>query len=233
MTHNRGIREDGSIHAVAGGLLRSRGGIVVGAFSFSMLVLSGVLLALDGPNAPAVGGRTIAPLAAPRLSVPLETILQPPAGLDRQRWDRIVIHHSRSRFGDPAQIAREHERLGLAGMGYHFVIGNGRGMADGELHIGSRWLGQQPGAHVAGANSLDLNRTSIGVCLVGDGRSERFGRQQLDRLVDSVVALARGLDIPISRINLHQDLAGVVGPGPFFPRERFYRRLADAGIPAR
>ncbi|GIW73653.1 MAG: hypothetical protein KatS3mg103_0175 [Phycisphaerales bacterium] len=120
--------------------------------------------------------------------------------------------------------------MGLAGLGYHFVIGNGRGMADGELHVAERWLRQLPGAHVAGPQSLAYNRDSIGVCLVGDGRLEAFGRAQMDRLVAAVATLARELDIPMDRIVLHEDVSGVVDPGPYFPRERFYQRLAEAGV---
>jgi hypothetical protein len=218
---------------VLAALLRSRRGMVLTSFVGSMVVLASVLVLIEGQRTPVVGGRSIAPMAVSAASVPLETITAPPGGLDRERWTRIVIHHSRSRHGDAAQIAREHQAMGLAGLGYHFVIGNGRGMADGELHVAERWLRQQPGAHVAGPDSLAYNRDSIGVCLVGDGRLEAFGRGQMDRLVAAVSTLARELDIPMSQILLHEDVAGVDDPGPYFPRERFMRRLSEAGVRAR
>ena len=44
---------------------------------------------------------------------------------------------------------------GLKGLGYHFVIGNGRGISDGELYVGYRWLDQLAGAHAAGANGAN------------------------------------------------------------------------------
>ncbi|MEO1007884.1 MAG: peptidoglycan recognition family protein [Planctomycetota bacterium] len=232
MKHQGPRKDASSAPEFARVLFGSRQGLIVGSFACSMLLMAMVLLAIDGQRAPAVGGRII-PMAAANASVPLETITAPPEGLDRSRWTRIVIHHSQGRHGDAAQIARQHEAQGLAGLGYHFIIGNGRGMADGELHVGSRWQKQQPGAHVAGPRSLELNRDSIGICLVGDGRLEPFGRRQMDRLVVAVSALARELDIPMSRIQLHEDLAEVSSPGRFFPREGFYQRLAESGIPAR
>jgi hypothetical protein len=216
--------------AVLGALLRSRRGMVLTSFAGSMVVLASLLVLVEGQRSPGVGGRSIAPLAASAASVPLEAITVPPVGLDEQRWTRIVIHHSRSRHGNAAELARTHQSMGLAGLGYHFVIGNGRGMADGELHVAERWLRQQPGAHVAGPDSLAYNRDSIGVCLIGDGRQEAFGRAQMDRLVAAVATLARELDIPSDRILLHEDVAGVDDPGPYFPRESFYRRLAEAGV---
>ena len=219
--------------AALAALLRSRRGMVLTSFAGSMVLLASVLVLMEGQRTPAVGGRSIAPLAASASTVTLEAITAPPVGLDDQRWNRIVIHHSASRHGDAAQLARTHQSMGLAGLGYHFVIGNGRGMADGELHVAERWLRQQPGAHVAGPNSLAYNRDSIGICLVGDGRLEGFGRGQLDRLVAAVSTLARELDIPSSQILLHEDVSGVVDPGPYFPRESFYQRLAEAGVRSR
>lgn len=219
--------------AVVAALLRSRRGMVLTSFAGSMVLLSSLLVLMEGQRTPGVGGRSIAPMTLSAVSVPLEAIARPPVELDRDRWKRIVIHHSRSRHGNAAQLARSHQAKGLAGLGYHFVIGNGRGMADGELHVAERWLRQQPGAHVAGPESLAYNRDSIGVCLVGDGRQEAFGRGQMDRLVAAVSTLARELGIPRDQILLHEDVAGVDDPGQFFPRESFYRRLAEAGVPAR
>lgn len=220
-------------HAVMSALLRSRRGMVLTSFAGSMVVLASMLVLMEGQRAPVVGGRSIAPLAVSTANVSLEAITTPPAGLAENRWKRIVIHHSASRHGDAAQLARTHQSMGLAGLGYHFVIGNGRGMADGELHVAERWLRQQPGAHVAGPESLAYNRDSIGFCLVGDGRLEAFGRGQLDRLVAAVATLAREMDIPASQILLHEDVAGVEDPGPYFPRESFYQRLAEAGVRSR
>lgn len=219
--------------AVLSALLRSRRGMVLTSFAASMVGLASLLVLIEGQRTPTVGGRSIAPMAVSTVGVSLEAITEPPTNLDRNRWKRIVIHHSRSRHGDAAQLARTHQSMGLAGLGYHFVIGNGRGMADGELHVAERWLRQQPGAHVAGPDSLAYNRDSIGVCLVGDGRLEAFGRGQMDRLVAAVSTLARELDIPVSQILMHKDVAGVDDPGPYFPQDSFYKRLAEAGVRSR
>ena len=52
------------------------------------------------------------------------------------------------------------------GLAYHFVIGNGSGMGDGDIGIGSRWTKQLDGGHLT---SERQNQVSLGICLVGLG----------------------------------------------------------------
>ena len=58
---------------------------------------------------------------------------------DLRDWDYIVLHHTASESGSVASIHEEHlrrkDKNGNAwlGIGYHFVIGNGSGMDDGEI----------------------------------------------------------------------------------------------------
>ena len=82
-------------------------------------------------------------------------------------WRYIVIHHSASDSGTVAGMDRYHreERRMKNGLAYHFVIGNGKGMRDGEVAIGDRWKKQIQGGHLA---SEALNRVAIGICLVGN-----------------------------------------------------------------
>jgi hypothetical protein len=80
----------------------------------------------------------------------VELVLEPTAGLQRARWKSIVIHHSDSAFGDQASLEKDARLRNLKGIGYHFVIGNGNGMGDGELFVTPRWNQQRQGAHVAG-----------------------------------------------------------------------------------
>lgn len=87
------------------------------------------------------------------------------------KWRYIVIHHSATPNGsvksmDAYHRWKKHMENGLA---YHFVIGNGQGMKDGEIAIGDRWKRQIKGGHLA---SPSLNEKSIGICLVGN-----FNRQ--------------------------------------------------------
>jgi N-acetyl-anhydromuramyl-L-alanine amidase AmpD len=106
------------------------------------------------------------------------------------------------------------------------VIGNGHGIGDGEVHVGYRWLDQLPGAHVAGPQGDRLNRTSIGICLVGDGHRHEFTQEQMTRLLDLVASLRATLDIPASQVYLHSDVAQVADPGLMFPAAAFREQVA-------
>ena len=92
--------------------------------------------------------------------------------LDRTRWTGIVIHHLGQPFGTAESVHRMHLGWGYQGLGYHFLIGNGNGLADGEVHVGYRWNQQLPGAHVVGPDATKLNEHTIGICLVGNGHSQ-------------------------------------------------------------
>ena len=129
--------------------------------------------------------------------------------------------------GSPASIAEDQRRVSqVSGLGYHFVLGNGAGMGDGEIHVGYRWLDQLPGAHVAGPHGVEFNARAIGVCLVGDGDRRPFTAEQLRRTTELVQALAARFGIPDDRIFLHSDLAAVSSPGRLFPQTQFRERLA-------
>jgi N-acetyl-anhydromuramyl-L-alanine amidase AmpD len=107
--------------------------------------------------------------------------------------------------------------MGLRSLGYHFVVGNGNGMDDGELFVSSRWMQQQAGAHTAGDNADWFNRQAIGICLVGDGDRQRFSPTQLRRTMQLAQLLAQRLGIPSDRVYLHSQIAPTTSPGRFFP----------------
>jgi N-acetyl-anhydromuramyl-L-alanine amidase AmpD len=102
-------------------------------------------------------------------------------------------------------------------LGYHFVIGNGNGMDDGQLAVGRRWLDQLPGAHAAGASADWYNRHSIGICLVGDGNRNAFTPAQVRRLVQLVDALCHEFKIPPNKVLLHSQICNTDDPGRLFP----------------
>lgn len=201
------------------------------------IVWGGLLAAFTGtfavlaPLRPATtieSGRAVSPLPMLSVAAPsgVESVLATPTPLTHERWDAIVIHHSASPADSPASLDRRHREMGLNGLGYHFVIGNGRRMGDGEIHVGSRWLEQLPGAHVAGDAGLDLNQRSIGICLVGDGDRRTFSESQYRRLMDLVTLLRREFGIPASAVQLHREVATTSSPGRFFPAARFAEQLA-------
>lgn len=159
-------------------------------------------------------------------SNPIGVIFNTPTPLDRERWQSIVIHDSGSGYGTPDSIEAQQRQSNIRGLGYHFIIGNGNGIRSGELHVGNRWLLQQPGAHAIGPRADQMNLRGIGICLVGNGEKSAFPDAQLDRLVELVGALCRELDIPRDRVFLQSDLAAVPSPGRLFPEALFWERLA-------
>lgn len=98
-------------------------------------------------------------------------------------------------------------------MAYHFVIGNGRGMRDGEIVAGSRWRLQQQGAHVAwrlrDARGASVADYAIGICLVGNFEQQRPTRAQLASLRRLVTALRERYRIDARAVQGH----GEVHPG--------------------
>ena len=146
-----------------------------------------------------------------------------PAAPDQ--WTGILIHHSDQPAGDALSLHRRHLDMGLAGLGYHFVIGNGNGMGDGVIHVGYRWTDQLAGAHAArGADEHNLH--SIGICLIGNGDRRPFTERQMRQLVNLVQRLQREHNIPANAVKLHREVAGgVTSPGRFFAAGQLREQL--------
>lgn len=204
----------------------SRTKVVWLALLASMTVVGGVMLAVEGRPAPRVDGLSFAPLAAAGTPTTIESIFRTRVPLDQSRWTGIVIHHSSAPLGSASTIAAEHEAMGLRGLGHHFIIGNGNGMRDGEIHVGYRWLEQLPGAHAGGAKGDEHNRHSISICLVGDGNRRTFSSTQYEQLVELTAALCRELNIPRDHVYLHSQIAPTSDPGALFPTANFRRDLS-------
>jgi hypothetical protein len=191
--------------------------IVWATFAAAMTVVTGGLFVLGGRGSGPLTGRTVAALASVNTPGSVESVFATRVPIQPGRWDAIVIHDTGLPSGSPASIDAAHRASGLAGLGYHFVIGNGVQMSDGEVHIGFRWVDQLPGAHVAGPAGAQWNQHAVGIALVGNGDRRPFTDAQLARLTALVSDIARRLDIPADRIYLHSDLAAVSGPGRYFP----------------
>ncbi len=193
----------------------------------SMTVVGGVLLALDRSPAPGAGGLALPPLMSVSGPDSLETVLNTRAPLDKSRWTSIVIHSSGSPVGSPASLDEQARANGLKGVGYDFIIGNGAGLSDGQIHVTNRWMQQTNGAHAAGPKADDFNRHGIGICLIGDGDRQAFSRAQMERLIRLVDLLCKELDIPAERVYLHSDVAQVSSPGRLFPASSLRTQLAS------
>jgi hypothetical protein len=209
------------------GLPVGRTRAVWGCLLASMTVVGGLMWGLQGAPMPRLDGLALPALVSAAGPSSIEGVYRTRSPVVSGRWTSIVIHHSGSAYGTPGSIEAEHRAMELSGLGFHFVIGNGSGIGDGEIHVGYRWLDQLPGAHVAGPNGDKLNRSSIGICVVGDGRRRGFTDQQMARLVQLVGSLCERLGIPEERVYLHSDVARTDDPGRFFPTAAFREQLAS------
>lgn len=105
------------------------------------------------------------------------------------RIERVVVHHSASAPSTTfAQIRRWHLERGFSDIGYHYVV-----LADGRIRIG------RPLPTTA-AHARGKNRTSIGICLVGNNTRAGQGwtRAQEDalrQLVDACRLLWPGIEV--------------------------------------
>lgn len=147
---------------------------------------------------------------------------------DSKRWQYIIIHHSATEVGNAELFDRGHRRRGFwNGLGYHFVIDNGKGgMHDGQIEIGHRWNHQMDGAH---CNAADMNKKGIGICLVGNFNEDTVSRNQSDSLAWLVRQLQMKYRIPASRVLRHNDVPGKRGktdcPGSRFPWSSFRKQI--------
>ena len=185
----------------------------------AMTLVGGGLLLLSGAPTPGAQGLSIPPLMALSGPSTVEAVFITSKPIQTNRWQAMVVHHSGSPVGTPASMDASARAMNLKGLGYHFIIGNGNGLGDGEIHVGARWLSQVAGAHAAGKDADWFNLNSIGICVVGDGDRQRPTPMQMRRLAQLTAALSRELNIPQDRIYLHNDIAQTTSPGILFPKE--------------
>ncbi|MGE5309196.1 MAG: N-acetylmuramoyl-L-alanine amidase [Deltaproteobacteria bacterium] len=139
------------------------------------------------------------------------------------RWRTITVHHSATRYGNARIFDISHRRRGMGGLFYHFLIGNGNGMGDGEIQVGRRWLRQS-----------EVNRPQdIQICLVGNFMKQRVTDKQYDSLRKLIAVLKRRYNIsgPYC-LRRHRDVvrAGKATecPGRYFPIERLVQDTRGA-----
>jgi len=146
--------------------------------------------------------------------------------VDSKRWKRIVIHHSGSSLDTAASMDRYHreERHMENGLAYHFVIGNGNKTHDGEIYAGTRWKKQLPGGHL---RSEFQNRSSIGICLVGNFDMGVPSEKQMKTLCALVTYLMDRCDIGKKSVLTHREInvKPTECPGSKFPTAKVLARL--------
>jgi len=151
------------------------------------------------------------------------------ARVSPRRWRYIVIHHSGVDEGTIKSMDRYHrERRHMEnGLAYHFVIGNGDGIRDGQICVCPRWRKQLDGGHV---RSVAQNRISLGICLVGNFDKHKPTAKQMKSLAALVAALLKRCQLAPSAVKTHQQINTVKTrcPGRYFPTKTFLRQLKAA-----
>lgn len=166
----------------------------------------------------------------PRVADPLtwEQIAPPPTQ-SLHPWKWILIHHSATNAGDSQSFDASHVHdRGWDGIGYHFVIGNGRHMPLGRIDATFRWLHQMHGAH-AGVDAY--NQEGIGICLVGDFNRDAPDIFQEQRLVELCVMLLKHIpSLSINAIIGHRDVPGkaTACPGQYLNMDGLRQRIQAA-----
>lgn len=122
-----------------------------------------------------------------------------------QGWRYIVLHHSATNAGSVAGFHKFHTEQGYGGIAYHFVIGNGNGMKDGEVVETFRWKEQISGTH-ASVNSWGHNVYGIGIALVGNFEEREPTPKQLSVLTDLIRRLSKQYNIPKENIIGHREV---------------------------
>jgi len=149
-----------------------------------------------------------------------------------ERWRHIVIHHSADDKSTPAGMAAWHIQRGWDGLGYHFVIGNGVGYADGQVFVGERWPKQMHGAHCKTPGN-EYNEHGIGICLIGDFDNHPPTGKQMQALARLVSYLSNQCGIPKSRINTHGGVTHKTAcPGKYFNLQTVLRNVSTGPVTA-
>ena len=217
-----------SSRAAAPSIGASRVQIVWVSFLGAMTLAGGLLLLIDGKPTPRTDGLSLSPLAAATTvgSVSSDPLTQTRAPLNHAKWQAIVIHHSGVDEGTVKGMDRYHreQRHMENGLAYHFVIGNGNGMRDGEIAVGQRWRQQLDGGHL---RSESQNRTALGICLVGDFDKRGPSERQMQSLNGLVKALMKRANLSTSAVKTHRqiNIIGTKCPGAKFPTKSFVAGL--------
>lgn len=133
-----------------------------------------------------------------------------------RKWRHIVLHHTASSAGSVESVHEAHIGRGWDGIGYHFLIGNGKGMGDGEIQPTFRWREQIHGAHAKSPNN-EYNEYGIGICLVGNFEEADPSDAQLASVKRLVSVLKHEYQLTDSQVIGHREVKATACPGKNFP----------------
>ncbi len=160
---------------------------------------------------------------------PKQPVFHWPPETPEQPWQYIVLHHSATQRGSVESIHQSHLRRKDSsgrpwrGIGYHFVIGNGQGMRDGQVRPTFRWQEQLSGAH---AGPALLNQRGIGIWLIGNFETGPPTAAQLQSATALVQELSEHFLIPQKQILGHSSIRATACPGKHFPLDELLRSVS-------
>lgn len=149
---------------------------------------------------------------------------------DENNWIYVVVHHSATESGSVESIHSEHQQRkdssgnSWLGIGYHFVIGNGVGMPDGQVEPTFRWRQQIHGAH---SGSVVHNSNGIGVCLIGNFQNHPPTQRQMKAVTDLVRDLSQRYKIPARLVIGHNTVKPTSCPGKNFPLQEVRNSVSE------
>ena len=198
-------------------------GLIANRFNVSANDLA-LINRIDRPDLIKVGQKLTIPIHGSSPRKPAPSLIDP-ITLNRLnsirpkpgQWKKIIIHHSATPIDDAVNMHKVHLNRGMKnGLAYHFVISNGsRKAKDGEIYIGSRWKGQLDGGHV---KKLSWNRTSIGICLIGNFEIRSPTSKQLSSLEGLCEYLMKRCGLSANDVTTHTLFhpKHTVCPGKYF-----------------
>ncbi len=156
-----------------------------------------------------------------------------PRGGISDRWECMVIHHSASDRSTPQGMRDYHVReRGWQALGYHFVIGNGVGYADGKVYVGERWKRQMHGAHCKTPGNY-YNNHGIGICLIGNLDNHSPTPKQIESLARLTSYLSQNAGISKSKVYTHGGVTKKTAcPGRHFSLSNVLRKMSTRAVSA-
>ena len=208
-------------------------GLIAKRFGVSSADLA-LINRISRPDLIRVGQKLTIPLTGSRRSTPPKLLdsptlsklnsIRPTSG----KWQRIIVHHSATPIDDAVNMHKVHLARGMKnGLAYHFVISNGsRKARDGEIYLSNRWKGQLDGGHV---KKQEWNRTSIGICLIGNFEIRPPTSKQLSALEGLCEYLMKRCNLQANDVTTHTLFhpKHTVCPGKHFSLTGLRRRLYD------
>lgn len=176
--------------------VNTRARIVWASLLVTLTVVGASLYAIGGQGSSRRDSNAI-PLFMPSTSQGLDSIFSNPVPL--RAWDRIVVVDTGAPFASVDTLDARAKELGEPnGIGYHFVIGNGRNLTDGQIRTCPRWRSQKPASSAYGK---DLgNDGTLVICVVGDTKRSRVTDDQSQSTSALVKRLAEQFSIPANRV---------------------------------